>query len=38
MFLSKGAAGVVISEQLPNNVWEFGSYSYKPKIFSYYDL
>lgn len=37
-FLSLGAAGVVISEQLPNNVWESGKYSYKPSIFSYYDM
>ncbi|KAL5378388.1 hypothetical protein DPSP01_009147 [Paraphaeosphaeria sporulosa] len=37
-FLSLGAASVIISEQLPTNVWESGSYSYKPSIFSYYDL
>ena len=37
-FLSSGAAGIIIAEQLPNNVWEFGNYSYTPKIFSYYDL
>lgn len=37
-FLSLGAASVIISEQLPNNVWESGSYERKPTIFSYYDL
>ena len=37
-FLSLGAASVIISEQLPNNVWESGSYSRTPTVFSYYDL
>ncbi|KAF2122012.1 SGNH hydrolase-type esterase domain-containing protein [Lophiotrema nucula] len=37
-FLKKGAAGIVISEQLPNNVWEGGVYARTPSIFSYYDL
>jgi rhamnogalacturonan acetylesterase len=36
-FLSLGAAGVIIAEQLPNNVWEFGNYSRTPTTFSYYD-
>jgi rhamnogalacturonan acetylesterase len=37
-YLSLGAAGIVISEQLPNNVWESGSYSRKPSRFAYYDM
>lgn len=37
-FLSLGAAGVIVSEQLPTNVWQSGSYAYKPSIFSYYNL
>ena len=37
-FLSQGAASVIISEQLPNNVWETGLYRREPTIFSYYDL
>lgn len=37
-FLSKGAAGVIIAEQVPTNVWESGSYKYTPSIFSYYDM
>lgn len=37
-FLEKGAAGVVIAEQLPNNVWETGNYTYEPSVFSYYDM
>lgn len=37
-FLDLGAAGIVISEQLPNNVWEFGNYSRTSSIFAYYDL
>ena len=37
-FLEKGAAGIVISEQLPNNVWETGVYARTPTVFSYYDL
>ncbi|KAF1967585.1 GDSL-like Lipase/Acylhydrolase [Bimuria novae-zelandiae CBS 107.79] len=37
-FLSLGAKSVIISEQVPNNVWESGSYARTPSIFSYYDL
>ncbi|KAL6704803.1 hypothetical protein ACN47E_007607 [Coniothyrium glycines] len=37
-FLSLGAAGVIISEQLPTNVWESGDYTFKPTAFSYYGL
>jgi rhamnogalacturonan acetylesterase len=37
-FLERGAASVIISEQLPTDVWQSGSYSYKPSVFSYYDL
>ena len=37
-FLSLGAASVIISEHLPTNVWDSGSYSRTPTIFSYYDL
>ncbi|KAF2710706.1 carbohydrate esterase family 12 protein [Pleomassaria siparia CBS 279.74] len=36
-FLDLGAAGVIISERLPTNVWESGSYSYTPTIYSYYN-
>jgi rhamnogalacturonan acetylesterase len=35
-YLDLGAAGVVINEQLPTNVWESGNYSYKSPVFSYY--
>ncbi|KAF2621677.1 carbohydrate esterase family 12 protein [Macroventuria anomochaeta] len=35
-FLDLGAAGVVIAEQLPTNVWESGNYSYRSPIFAYY--
>ncbi|KAF2644681.1 GDSL-like Lipase/Acylhydrolase [Massarina eburnea CBS 473.64] len=37
-FLEKGAAGVVLAEQLPANVWESGSYAYKSPIFAYYSM
>ncbi|KAF2028693.1 SGNH hydrolase, partial [Setomelanomma holmii] len=33
-FLELGAAGIIISEQLPNNVWESENYSRTPTIFS----
>ncbi|KAF1364490.1 SGNH hydrolase [Lizonia empirigonia] len=36
-FLDRGAAGIVIAEQLPNNVWESGNYSYRSPIFAYYN-
>ena len=35
-FLDLGAAGVVIAEQLPTNVWESGTYSYRSPVFEYY--
>lgn len=35
-FLDLGAAGIVINEQLPTNVWESGDFSYRSPIFSYY--
>jgi rhamnogalacturonan acetylesterase len=35
-YLDLGAAGVVINEQLPTNVWESGNYSYRSPVFSYY--
>ncbi|KAJ4988505.1 rhamnogalacturonan acetylesterase [Stagonosporopsis vannaccii] len=35
-FLSLGAAGVIVAEQLPTNVWESGNYSYSSPVFAYY--
>ncbi|KAF2997932.1 hypothetical protein E8E13_005348 [Curvularia kusanoi] len=35
-FIALGAAGVVIAEQLPTNVWESGTYSYNSPVFAYY--
>ncbi|CAG5150263.1 uncharacterized protein ALTATR162_LOCUS2608 [Alternaria atra] len=37
-FLSLGASGIIISEQLPTNVWESGTYTFKPSRFAYYDM
>ncbi|KAI4917794.1 hypothetical protein J4E85_009886 [Alternaria conjuncta] len=37
-FLSLGASGIVISSQLPTNVWESGSYSFTPGRFAYYNM
>jgi rhamnogalacturonan acetylesterase len=37
-YLSLGAAGIIIAEQLPTNVWESGEYSFKPSRFAYYDM
>jgi rhamnogalacturonan acetylesterase len=37
-YLSLGAAGIVISEQLPTNVWESGNYTFRPSRFAYYDM
>jgi rhamnogalacturonan acetylesterase len=37
-YLSLGAAGIVISEQLPTNVWESGNFTFKPSRFAYYDM
>jgi len=36
-FLALGAESVIVSEQLPTNVWQSGTYSYKPSAFSYYN-
>jgi rhamnogalacturonan acetylesterase len=36
-YLELGAVGVILSEQLPTNVWQTGSYAYKESIFAYYD-
>ncbi|KAH6644563.1 SGNH hydrolase-type esterase domain-containing protein [Boeremia exigua] len=35
-YLDLGAAGIVIAEQLPTNVWESGSYTYRSPVFAYY--
>jgi hypothetical protein len=35
-FLGLGASGVVIAEQLPTNVWESGTFSYRSPVFAYY--
>ncbi|KAF2651804.1 carbohydrate esterase family 12 protein [Lophiostoma macrostomum CBS 122681] len=37
-YLDLGAAGVIISQQLPTNVWQTGSYAYREPIFAYYDM
>ncbi|KAF1959601.1 GDSL-like Lipase/Acylhydrolase [Byssothecium circinans] len=37
-FLSLGAAGVVLAEQLPTNVWDSGTYVYKSPVFAYYSM
>jgi hypothetical protein len=36
-FLGLGAAGIVVAEQLPTNVWESGNYMYRSPIFAYYN-
>lgn len=37
-FLDLGASGIIISEQLPTNVWESGTYTFKQSRFAYYDM
>ncbi|KAF9695504.1 hypothetical protein EKO04_006457 [Ascochyta lentis] len=37
-FLDLGAAGIVIAEQLPTNVWESGNYLYRSPVFAYYNM
>ncbi|KAH7068301.1 GDSL-like Lipase/Acylhydrolase [Paraphoma chrysanthemicola] len=37
LFLSRGAAGIIIAEQLPRNVFSSGTYKYTQTVFSWYD-
>ncbi|KAH7092254.1 GDSL-like Lipase/Acylhydrolase [Paraphoma chrysanthemicola] len=36
-FLSRGAAGIIIAEQLPRDTWQTGTFKYTPTVFSWYD-